>query len=311
MPGLLRAMARTPLSLCWWHCGWLLDHRFLALTHRGRRSGKRCRTMLDVVVKQPPLVEPRPVRKARDARVRGRAVQAARSIEAGRARSGRRSHFRAGWTDRDRNGVANRIIEWVALLDGWMLCLVLFALAFSESAAAVDLLVPGEVGMVVAGAAGERAGTPLWLLLAAGTAGAVAGDQVSFHLGQRYGTALVDRWRFTRRHLRPKMRTARRHFDTHGGTTVFVARWVGALRAFVPFVAGTAEMSWRRFLVWNALGATTWAVSVITLGYVFGRPIAKLVDRFSVWSTVGLVLLVVGWWAVVRVRNKHRGIASD
>jgi undecaprenyl-diphosphatase len=207
--------------------------------------------------------------------------------------------------------VASRIIEWVAVLDGWMLCLVLFGLAFGESAAAVDVVVPGEVGMVVAGAAGERAGTPLVLLLVSGTAGAIAGDQVSFHLGQRYGVGLVDRWDFTRRRLRPKVRTARRHFDAHGGTTVFVARWVGALRAFVPFVAGTADMSWRRFLVWNTLGAATWATTVITLGYVFGRRLAELVDRFSLWSSLAVVLLIAAWWVVVRIRKTHRSSAPQ
>src|SRR5262245_9688673 len=100
-----------------------------------------------------------------------------------------------------------------------------------RSAAAVDVVVPGEVGMVVAGAAGERAGVPLGVLLIAGIAGAIAGDQVSFHLGHRYGDTLVDRWDFTRRHVGPKMRDAQRHFDKYGGSTVFVARWVGALRA--------------------------------------------------------------------------------
>jgi undecaprenyl-diphosphatase len=203
--------------------------------------------------------------------------------------------------------VANRIIDWVANLHGWLLCVVLFGLAFGESAAAVDIVVPGEVGMVVAGAAGERAGVPLWILLIAGIAGAIAGDQVSFHLGHRYGETLVDRWDFTRRHVGPKMRNAQQHFDKHGGSTVFVARWVGALRAFVPFVAGAADMSWRRFFVWNAIGAATWATTVITLGYVLGRRVASLVDRFSKWSAVALVVLVAAWWVVrvLRRRKEH------
>ena len=208
--------------------------------------------------------------------------------------------------------MANRIIDWVAQLQGWLLCVVLFALAFGESAAAVDVVVPGEVGMVVAGAAGERAGVPLWVLLLAGITGAIAGDQLSFHLGQWYGETLVDRWQFTRRHFGPKLRDAQRHFEKHGGSTVFVARWVGALRAFVPFVAGTADMSWARFFVWNTIGAATWATTVITLGYIFGRRVASLVDRFSKWSAVALVVLVAAWW-IVRIvrRRKERSDRSE
>jgi deazaflavin-dependent oxidoreductase (nitroreductase family) len=49
MARIVDAIARMPLALYRWHCGWLLDHRFLALTHRGRRTGRAHQTMLEVV----------------------------------------------------------------------------------------------------------------------------------------------------------------------------------------------------------------------------------------------------------------------
>ena len=56
-------------------------------------------------------------------------------------------------------------------------------LAFGESAIGLDLIVPGEVGMVVSGAAAERNGTALVFIVVAGSLGAVAGDSVGFALG--------------------------------------------------------------------------------------------------------------------------------
>lgn len=44
-----RWLLRAPTRLYDLHAGWLLDHRFLRLTHIGRRSGRRYRTMLEVV----------------------------------------------------------------------------------------------------------------------------------------------------------------------------------------------------------------------------------------------------------------------
>ena len=38
-----------PALLYDWHAGWLLGHRFLRLTHVGRRSGRRYRTVLEVI----------------------------------------------------------------------------------------------------------------------------------------------------------------------------------------------------------------------------------------------------------------------
>jgi deazaflavin-dependent oxidoreductase (nitroreductase family) len=38
-----------PALLYDWHAGWLLGHRFLRLTHTGRRSGRRYQTVLEVI----------------------------------------------------------------------------------------------------------------------------------------------------------------------------------------------------------------------------------------------------------------------
>jgi deazaflavin-dependent oxidoreductase (nitroreductase family) len=49
-PGpIVRWLLRAPGLLYDRHAGWLLGHRFLRLTHLGRRSGRRHRTVLEVV----------------------------------------------------------------------------------------------------------------------------------------------------------------------------------------------------------------------------------------------------------------------
>jgi deazaflavin-dependent oxidoreductase (nitroreductase family) len=40
---------RAPARLYDWHLGWILGRRFLRLTHRGRRTGRQYRTMLEVI----------------------------------------------------------------------------------------------------------------------------------------------------------------------------------------------------------------------------------------------------------------------
>jgi undecaprenyl-diphosphatase len=206
--------------------------------------------------------------------------------------------------------MANRIIDWIAALDGWVLWVAVLALAAGESAVGLDFVVPGEVGMVVGGAAGERADVPLLALIIAATLGSMIGDQVSFQLGRHFGVALAGRWTWTRRHLEPKIETAREHFERRGAVTVFVARWVGALRAVVPFVAGTADMPLGRFLLWDFVGAVSWSATVVTLGYVFGRSIADLVDRFGLVISLVVVTGLAVWWAVRKWRAR-RGESRD
>jgi deazaflavin-dependent oxidoreductase (nitroreductase family) len=45
----LRVLLRIPILLYRMHLGWLLGHRFLLLTHVGRKTGTRRRTVLEVV----------------------------------------------------------------------------------------------------------------------------------------------------------------------------------------------------------------------------------------------------------------------
>ncbi len=47
--GLLRIALRLPIWLYHLHLGWLLGHRFLMLTHRGRKSGLSRQTVVEVV----------------------------------------------------------------------------------------------------------------------------------------------------------------------------------------------------------------------------------------------------------------------
>lgn len=44
-----RWLLRAPASLYDWNAGWLLSHRFLRLTHVGRRTGRLYHTMLEVI----------------------------------------------------------------------------------------------------------------------------------------------------------------------------------------------------------------------------------------------------------------------
>ena len=51
--GLLRVLLRLPIWLYRAHAGWLLGHRFMLLTHIGRKSGRLRQVVLEVVQYDP------------------------------------------------------------------------------------------------------------------------------------------------------------------------------------------------------------------------------------------------------------------
>jgi membrane-associated protein len=199
--------------------------------------------------------------------------------------------------------VGSSILDAVGRLGGWLLCLAVFGVAFGESAVLMDLVIPGEVGMVVAGAAAARNDVSPWLLVVIASLGSVLGDSFSYLVGRRWGKSLVCRWGWLRRRIEPRFDRAHGYFGRSGGRAVFAARWVGALRAVVPAVAGTSEMSYRRFLPWDAAAAVLWVTTMVWLGVVFGDDIARVVDRIG----TGISLVVVGGIVLV-VMLRSRGI---
>lgn len=198
--------------------------------------------------------------------------------------------------------MVDRLLTWIAGTEGEVLALIAFGLAFGEAAIGLDLIVPGEAGMVVVGAATDRKDMALWSIILAGGAGAAVGDSLSYALGRRYGLHLAQRWAFTRRHVEPALLAAEARFERHGGAAVAGARWVGALRAVVPAVAGAAKMPFGRFLLWNVPSCMAWAAVTVTLGAVFGEMIVGSVDTVSTAiSGVALVIIV----ALLLRRRRH------
>lgn len=204
--------------------------------------------------------------------------------------------------------IANDLIDAVARAEGvWLLGLVLLVV-LAESTVLLDFVAPGEVGLVVAGAAAAQNGTPVVGVIAAATLAAVAGDSLGYVLGRRYGTALVERGRW-KRLLGSGLRRARRHFDRRGGRTVAVARWIGALRGLVPIVAGSAGLAYRQLIAWGAPSALGWSAAMSLIGYLWGDDIASVVDRAGLLvSAAALVLIGVLVWRGSRQSEEEKDV---
>jgi membrane-associated protein len=142
-------------------------------------------------------------------------------------------------------------------------------LACLESAAFVGLLVPGETVMLVAGVLASFGRVDLVGMVLVASAGAVAGDQIGYAIGRASGPSLrsgrFGRWIGPDRWDAAEDLVARR-----GGLAVFVARWIGVLRAVVPAAAGAVGVPRPLFLAWNAVGGVLWATTVIGAGFLAG-----------------------------------------
>jgi len=196
------------------------------------------------------------------------------------------------------------LLDDVASIGGGWLLLAAFLLAFAETALFTDLIVPGEVGLIVAGAAAARGDDPhLVPLIAVAALGATLGDSVGWAIGRFVGVPFVERYAWTRKHLRPKVERAREYFTRRGAAAVFLGRFIGALRAVVSVVAGMSGMPYRRFLPWNVLASVAWTALVLSAGYFFGRNVESVVGDVGLVVAASIIAAVGLWWLVRRRRR--------
>ncbi len=196
-------------------------------------------------------------------------------------------------------------VERILTLPRWLVLTVVFLLPALEAAAFVGVVFPGEIAVLLGGVAASRGTVSLPEVLIAAAVGAVAGDQVGYVVGRKYGEELLRR--IPDRLLdEDKLQRARSFIRRMGAKGVILGRWTAALRALVPGLSGMAHMHYTRFLVANVIGGVLWAVVVGGVGFAAGDQWPKVQSTIGNASYAVLAVVVVALVAVYFVRRRRR-----
>src|SRR5262245_552933 len=169
------------------------------------------------------------------------------------------------------------------------------AIIFIETGLLFPFL-PGDSLLVTAGLLASKTDGPIqlnvWTLGTLGTIASIVGNQVSFFIGKRMGSALYNR-PDSRFFKRAHMEQAQAYYDKHGGKTIVIARFMPIIRTFAPVVAGAADMKPATFLFYNVVGGAAWVWSMLLIGYllatqfpIVGQHIEKLIVVIVVLSVM-------------------------
>ncbi len=181
---------------------------------------------------------------------------------------------------------------------------LLFLIIFAETGLVVTPFLPGDSLLFAAGALTAIDGVTLnvhVLVLILFTA-AVIGDTCNYWIGHYLGEKL---FKPDARFLKTKyLDKTHAFYEKYGGKTIIIARFVPIVRTFAPFVAGASSMTYRKFMLYNIVGAALWVVSITYLGYFFGNmPMIK--NNFAIVVLVIIILSIMP--AIVEViRTKLR-----
>jgi membrane-associated protein len=174
------------------------------------------------------------------------------------------------------------LIEWGGTL---LVCVVVFA----ETGLFVGFFLPGDSLLVTAGVFAGAGHMKLAELLSLVTLCAIAGDQLGYFVGWKAGESLyrrVDSRFFKKKHLE----RAHEFYETYGGKTIILARFVPIIRTFCPPVAGAAKMSYWRYLTYDIVGGFLWIWSMVLVGYTLGRTVPN-VDKKIHFIIAGVIVV--------------------
>ena len=195
--------------------------------------------------------------------------------------------------------VDKHLEAFVQAYGAWVYAL-LFLIIFVETGLVVMPFLPGDSLLFVVGALCGAGLMDIRLAMGLLVAAAILGDQVNYTIGRYFGPK-VFQWENSRFFNRHAFDQAHQFYETYGGITIIIARFLPFLRTFAPFVAGVAEMTRSKFTAYNVVGALIWVVGLTLAGYWFGNlPWVQANLSKIIWAMIlipGLIALFGAWKA--------------
>ncbi|WP_156391259.1 MULTISPECIES: DedA family protein [unclassified Nocardioides] len=185
--------------------------------------------------------------------------------------------------------------------------LVVMAIVFAETGLLLGFFLPGDSLLFTVGVLTSAGvlGLPFGVVALGVLVAAFVGDQVGYLIGRRGGPRVFNRPE-SRLFSQAHADRAQAFFARHGSKAVVLARFVPVVRTFAPVVAGVGRMPYRRFLVYNLIGALTWGVGVLTAGYFLGG-VPFVADHVEL---IVLAVVAVSVVPVVVAGLRHRARAG-
>ena len=171
---------------------------------------------------------------------------------------------------------------------------ILFLIIFCETGLVVTPFLPGDSLLFATGALvaiSGSAGLDVNVMALVVISAAILGNVVNYTIGRFFGEQLF-RNPTSKIFRRDYLDKAHAFYEKHGGKAIVMTRFVPIVRTFAPFVAGMGRMCYKRFLMFNVLGALLWVGIFLYAGYYFGN-IPSVRKNFTLVILAILVLSVM------------------
>ena len=148
-------------------------------------------------------------------------------------------------------------------------------------------------------------------MVGAAVAGGVAGDNIGFWVGRKFGFRLLCRYG-SHIGVGPKrLKLMQYLFLRYGKRIVFAGRFVMILRAWEAFLAGADWMPWPRFAVVNAAAIVVWALAWGGSAYGLGHASTATIEWIATGISLVLIAVLICWYIYFRRHEETLEASAD
>jgi membrane-associated protein len=197
----------------------------------------------------------------------------------------------------------------------WAL-VVVCAIVFAETGLLVGFLLPGDTLLVISGLLTHTVlvfGVDIWWVCLAIGLAAFLGGEVGYLIGHKLGPSVFERKESGLFSVKNVERT-NAFFERFGALAIILARFVPIVRTFAPVAAGVGHMNYRKYSLYNLIGALIWGVGLTYFGFLIGYipPVAEFVQEYIDVILLGAVVLTLipTLWHYFQSASKARKAAA-
>lgn len=153
--------------------------------------------------------------------------------------------------------------------------------------------IPEDFALLAGGYLVHRGITRYPITLAVSLLGVVAGDNSLFLLGRHFGSGLVRYFGLERPRRKLQIERIQEFMQRHGHRAIFYARFLAGLRALIYLTAGSFGVKPGVFFIYDLLGAVISVPVVVTIGYLFGTQLEKIVRFLGGFERLIVVVAIL------------------
>jgi len=187
---------------------------------------------------------------------------------------------------------ANSVVSTLGLIG-------VLGIIFMETGLLIGLFFPGGEVVFLAGIAASGSGAQLLgeaklsapLLFTLAPVAAIAGGEVGYWFGKKYGRKFFERPN-TRFFNMKMVETTEKWLVKYGPRKALVfGRFIPFARTLINPVCGVVKLERKLFSTWNTIGAIIWTQVAIGIGYVLGDLIEGSINRY-LYPIIGVIVLI-------------------